>query len=241
MSLLFAVAWLAPAQAGDPALKIPPVKTSIVIEGQAIGIAVWGTVSGAPSGIFRLAMTADLGNLQENLTAVLAARLNRSDRCGERISLERAALAPAEPSGVLTAYMHYERFACAKAFGKEVVKRIAGGDAVVEAVLTPSVGENGIALAAEVRKIDAGGSLGELLRSGSFGDSLRERVAAGIESALRKSASLKSIVPAEMESAASIQSARFADGGAGRLWLAMSGEVRLGAEQFRDAAKKLAR
>lgn len=76
-----------------------------------------------PSGVFRLAMTADLGNFQENLTPVLAARLNRSDRRGERLTVERAVLAPAEPSGALRAYVHYERFACAKAFGKEVVKR----------------------------------------------------------------------------------------------------------------------
>jgi hypothetical protein len=237
-NLLIAVAWVAQAQTGDPELKIAPAKTTIDIEGQAVEIAVWGTVAAAPSGGFRLALTADLGNFQEHLTAVLAAQLNRSERCGERISVERAELTPAEPSGVLKAYVHYERFACAKAFGKEAVRRLAGGNAVVEAVLTPSIGENGIALAAEVRKIDADGSLGELLRSGPFGDSMREKMAAGMESAARKSANLKSVLPPEMESAASIRSVRFADGGAGRLRLEMSGEVRLGAEQFRDAAKK---
>jgi hypothetical protein len=240
-SFLVAVAWLAQAQTGDPALKIPPVKTSLNLEGQAVEIAVWGSVSAAPSGGFRLAMTADLGNFQENLTPVLAAQLNRSERCGDRLTVERAVLAPAQPSGVLTANVHYERFACAKAFGKEVVKRLAGGNGVVEATLTPSIGENGIALSAEVRKIDADGSLGELLRSGQFGDSLREKIAASIESTVRKSANLKSMLPAEMERAASIQSVQFADGGAGRLWLTMSGEVRLGAEQFREAARKLAR
>jgi hypothetical protein len=238
-NLLLAVAWLAQAQTGDPGLKIGPAKTTIDIEGQAVEIAVWGTVSAAPSGGFRLALTADLGNLQERLTAVLAAQLNRWERCGERISVERAELTPAEPLGVLRAHVHYERFACAKAFGKEAVKRLAGGNAVVEAVLTLSIGENGIALGAEVRKIDADGSLGELLRSGPLGDSIREKMAAGMESAVRKSANLKRMLPAEMESAASIRSVQFADGGGGRLWLTLSGEVRLGAEQFWEAAKKL--
>jgi hypothetical protein len=182
----------------------------------------------------------DLGNFQENLTPVLAAQLNRSDRCGERLSVERATVAPAAPSAVLTAYVHYERYACAKAFGKEIVKRLTGGNGVVEVNLTPSVAENSIALAAEARKIDADGSLGELLRSGSLGDSIRAKIAASIESAIRKSANLKSALPAEMENVAAIQTVQFADRGAGRLWLAISGEVRLSAEQMRDVAKRLA-
>jgi len=142
---------------------------------------------------------------------------------------------------VLTAYVHYERFACVKAFGKEIVKRLAGGNGVVEVNLAPSVGENRIALAAQVRKVDADGSLGELLRSGSLGDSIRDKIAASIESAIQKSANLKSTLPAEIESVAAIQTVQFADGGAGRLWLTITGEVRLSAEQFRDVAKKLAR
>jgi len=231
VGLSLAAVCLAQAQTGNLTLKIPPVKISLDLKGQPVEFTAWGAVSAAPSGIFRLAMTVDMGNFQENLTPVLAAQLNRSDRCGERLSLERATLAPAAPSAVLTAYVHYERFACVKAFGKQVVKRLAGGNGVVEVNLVPSVGENRIALAAEVRKIDADGSLGELLRSGSLGDSIREKIAASV---------LKSALPAEMESVAAIQTVQFADGGAGRLWLAISGEVRLSAEQFRDAAKKLA-
>jgi hypothetical protein len=235
-----AVVCLAQAQTGNLTLKIPPVKTSLNLEGQPVEITVWGAVSAAPSGIFRLAMTVDLGNLQQNLTPVLAAQLNRSDRCGERLSVERAVLSPAAPSAALTAHVHYERFACVKAFGKEIVKRLAGGNGVVEVNLTPSVGENGIMLAAQVLKMDADGSLGELLRSGSLGDSIREKIAASIESAIRKSANLKSTLPAAIENVAAIQTVQFADGGAGRLWLTIAGEVRLSAEQFRDVAKMLA-
>jgi hypothetical protein len=110
-----------------------------------------------------------LSNFQENLTPVMAAQLNRSDRWGE-------------------AYVHYERFTCVKAFGKEIVKRLVGGNGVVEVNLSPLVRENRIVLAAEVRKIDADGSLGEVLRSGSLGDSLRQKIAASIESSVQKSA-----------------------------------------------------
>ena len=57
---------------------------------------------------------------------------------------------------------------------------------MIEAALTPSIGEGGIALSIEVQKMDADGSLGELLRSGALGDSMREKVAAAVESAVRK-------------------------------------------------------
>jgi hypothetical protein len=184
-------------------------------------------------------MTVDLGGFQENLTPVLAAQLNRSDRCGERLSVQHAALAPVAPSAVLTANVHYERFACAKAFGKQIVTRLAGGNAVVEVNLTPSVAENRIALTAQVRKIDADGSLGDLLRSGSFGDSIRRKIASSIESAIQKSANFKSTLPSAIENVAALETVQFADGGAGRLWLTITGEVRLSAEQFQDVTRKL--
>ena len=227
------------AQTNILTLRIPPVKTSLNLEGHPVGITAWGTVSAAPSGIFQLAVTVDLGEFQENLTPVLSAQLNRSDRCGERLSVERAVLAPAAPSSVLTADVHYERFGCVKAFGKEVVKKLVGGNGVVEVSLTPSVGESGIALTAQVRKVDADGSLGELLRSGPLGDSIREKIAASIQSAIQKSANLKSTLPSQIGSTAAIQTVQFADGGSGRLWLLVAGEVRLSAEQLRDVAKEL--
>jgi hypothetical protein len=135
--------------------------------------------------------------------------------------------------------VHYERYACAKAFGKEMVKRLVGGNAVAEVALTPSVGENRVAIGAEVRKIDADGSLGEMLRSGSLGDSLRQKIAASIENAIRKSANLQAALPEKVESVASLQSVQFADGGGGRLWLALAGEVRLTPEQFQGLAREM--
>jgi len=223
------------------ALKIPPVKTTLNLQGQAVDFTAWGTVSAASGDVYRLAATVDLGNFQENLTPVMAGELNRSQRCGERLSVERAVLVPAAPSALLTAHVHYERFTCVKALGKEIVKRLVGGNGVVELNLTPSVAENQIALNAEVKKIDADGSLGELLRSGSLGDSLKRKIAASIESAVQKSANLKSTLPAAIATAVVIEPPQFADGGAGRLWLAVAGQVHLSAEQFRAVANQLVR
>ena len=213
-------------------LKLPPVRTSIALEGQPVAITVWGAVSPA-----HLSATVDLGDFQGHLTPILAAQLNRSDKCGERLSVEKATLAP---SGLLTANVHYEHFACAKAFGKEITKRLVGGDAVVEVNLTPSVADNHIAMDAEVRKIDADGSLGEALHSGSFGDSIRQKISANIESSVRKSADLKSALPAGVESVLTLRKVQFADGGSGRLWLAIDGELHLAPEQFQGLTKEMA-
>jgi len=227
--LIFAVVCLAQTDT----FKLPPLKSSLTLEGQPVAITFWGAVS--PS---HLSATADLGDFQDHLTPILAAQLNRSDKCGERLTVEKAVLAP---SGLLIANVHYERYACAKAFGKEINKRLVGGEAVVEVNLTPSVADNHIAMEAEVRKIEADGSLGEALHSGSFGDSIRQKIAANIESSVRKSADLKSALPAGMESVLTLRTVRFADGGSGRLWLTIEGELHLTAEQFQVLTKGLSR
>ena len=86
-----------------------------------------------------------------------------------------------------------------------------------------------------MRKIEADGSLGDLLRSGSLGDSLREEISDSIESAIQKAADLKGILPAAIGNAVTIETVQFADGGAGKLWLTIGGEVRLSADQLRHA------
>jgi hypothetical protein len=233
--LLLTTISLAQAPIENPTLKIPPVNASINLDQQPVEITVWGTVSPGPSGTFALALTVDLGSFQEHLTPILAAHLNRLDRCGDRLSVERAVVAP---SGLLTANVNFERYGCVKAFGKEIAKRLVGGKGLIEVNLTPSVAENEIEIAAEVRKIDADGSLGEVLRSGSFGDSIRQKIAESVESSIQKAANLKSALPAALENAVSIDSVQFADGGSGRLWLTIAGEVRLSAEELRRAVAK---
>lgn len=224
------------APAADLKLDIPPIKASLNLEGQPTAITVWGSISTASSGVFRLSLVVDLSDLQKNLVPLLGAQLNRSDRCGERLTVQGAELAPAPPSGILTAYVHYERFGCVKALGKEIVRRLVGGNGVVEVNVAPSVVENRPALTAQVRKIDADGSLGEVLSSGSLRDTIREKLQAGIESAIQKAASLKSTLPAGIEDGAVLQTVQFSDGGAGHLWLKIDGEVRLTDQQFHGLA-----
>jgi hypothetical protein len=234
------VAFLAgPVQAEDLVLKLPPVKTSFDLDGQHLQIAAWGTLTGSSSGLFRLGLTADFSDLQQDITGLLRAQLDRSDRCGERLSVEQASLAPMPPSGNLTVHMHYERWGCAKAFGKEVAKRLVGGNGLVEVKLTLTVEASGISLTSEVQKMEADGSLGEVLRSGSMGASFREKIRNSIQSALQKGMNPKSALPPELESALTIRSAHFADSGDGRLWIDLDAEVRLSSEQIQTLSHQL--
>jgi hypothetical protein len=225
------------AAAEDLTLRIPPVKTSWSIDHQPLTIVASGTITqvsaSGRAAVFRVALDADLADLQRQITPLLKSQLDRSQTCGERIAIEHATLVPQPPASLLTVHLHYERWACAKAFGKQVAKRLAGGNGVVPVKLTPEVEQNSVRLAPQVGNIEADGSLGELLRSGSLGATLREKVSAAIVSAVQKGANLNASLPPAVESVATLRSARFRDAGAGNLGLTLEGEARLSEEQVR--------
>lgn len=224
---------VAPLAAQDLTLTIPPVRTSFDVDNQPVAITASGTISrishGGGEEVFRLRVTANLADLQANMTAVLRAQLDRSERCGDRIAIQSATLAPADPASLLTTRLHYERWACVKALGKQITSRLAGGDALVKVKITPAVeADRAVKLEPEVGEIEADGSLGELLRSGSLGDALRQKRHASLESALEKgTAHLNATLPPAAQSYAAIRSAEFRDAGAGRLEVVLVGEIRI--------------
>jgi hypothetical protein len=127
--LVFIVVSAVTAQTGEIVLSIPRTTASFDAGGHPVAVTAWGSLSRASGEVFRLTLTADLGDLQQNVTPLLRSQVDRSDRCVERLSVERASLAPAAPDSLLTATVHYERWGCMKAFGKEVNKRLVGGNA----------------------------------------------------------------------------------------------------------------
>jgi len=221
------------ASAQDETFRIPPVKIPIVIDNQPVTIATAGTLTGSLDS-FKLKLTADLADLQDHLTSLLQAQLNRSDRCGERLSVERVTLIPMAPRSLLTAYVHYERWACVKMWGKEVAKRLVGGNGVLPVTLTPSLAEEGqVKLTPEIGRIEADGSLGEVLQSPSFGDKLRDKISESILSAMRKITNLTATLPPDVARVASLRSVQFADGGSARLLLEIEGDVHISANEVR--------
>jgi hypothetical protein len=237
----------APIFGGDKSqsFKIPPVKIPLKIKDQQVTIVASGLVTMAAKdhglNILSVEFTADLADLQQNFTAVLASELDKDDRCGDRIQIEDAKLTPAEPASLVVVRLHYERWGCAKLLGKQKVKRLIGGNAVVQMTLTPSVGESHteLRLAAELGPIEADGSLGELLRTGNLGELLREKIQAAILSAVQKGLDLGAILPPALQGSVMIQDARFRDAGAGRLIVALDGQVRITDEQLGAFSKEL--
>ena len=218
------------AQAADTRLEIPPLKTSVDLDGKPLHFTVWGDLDlRGPT----LRATVDLSDLQANLTPILAPHIERSEHCGERLELQRTTLAPHDADALLTAYVHVERYGCVKAFGKQMVKRLVGGNGVIEVLLKPAITPDGIHLNAEVRGMQADGSLGDVLNSGQFGDRLREKIAASVERALQRSANLKAALPAEIDQALSLRAVHFADGRDGHLWLSIDADVHLTPDQLR--------
>jgi hypothetical protein len=184
--------------------------------------------------MFQVDLTADLKDLQRNLLPLLRAEMDRNDKCGDRIALQEATLVPAAPAGLLTARLHYERYACAKALGKEIVKRLVGGNATVEVRLTPHVEDHQmVKLTAEVTVKDADGSLAEVLGSGDFGDKLRDKITTSLQKALRKATDRNATLPPALREIASLDEARFADNGNGALALQVLGTIRLSPDQVK--------
>ena len=221
-------------QADDAVLRIQTVKTSFTIDNRPVEISASGVLSKVANDVFQLRLAADLAGLQENITDLLRPQVDKSNKCGERVSLERATLVPAAPASLLTVYVHYEKWACAKAFGKEIVKRLVGGNGVVPITLTPVVeGNKSVRLDGQVGEIQADGSLGEALRSGSFGASLQEKIRAALLSSIQKGTNLAAALPPGLDNFASIRSAQFADAGEGRLGVALTGEIRMPGDKLR--------
>lgn len=237
--------WTIPAHAQNVTFKIPPVKIPLKIKDQSVTITASAIVSmhskDQKTSMFKLELTADLGELQQNITPLLASQLDKNDACGERIAIEHADLTPIEPASLAVVQLHYERWACAKVLGKEKSKRLVGGNAVIEVKLTPAIEENKteLRLVPEVGRIDADGSLGELLRTGTLGDMIRDKIRTSILSAMEKGANLSATLPSALQGHAAIQNAEFKDGRTGRLIVVLEGEGQITREQIQELAKQI--
>ena len=225
--------------AADLQFDIPQLRTSLQVGDQAVAVSVSGRVAGRGESI-GISLDADLTDLQAKILPILAAQLKQDNRCGDRMSVEQATLEPAAPGALLTATVHYEKWGCAKAFGKEMVKRLVGGNATVRARLTPSVDSaTDVHIHAEVLPVEADGQLGEILRSGQMGAALQEKIRHTLESDLEKSVNLKASLPPSAQSIASIRSAAFRDAGDRRLALALAGELHVKPEDAAAFAEQL--
>jgi hypothetical protein len=233
------------APAENLTLRIPPVKIPFTVKDQAVTITASALISMVSRAgdleVFKLDLSADLADLQRNMTGLLSSQLDKDDHCGDRIAIQNATLMPAEPASVATVQLHYERWACIKAFGKQQAKRVVGGNAVIPVKLTPGLEENNaeLRLVPEVGTIEADGSLGELLRSGAVGEMIRDKIRSAILSAMKKGTNLSATLPPAAQGYVTIENAAFRDGGSGRLMVVLDGELRITKEQVQMLSKQV--
>jgi len=233
---------IASANSGQQfAFNLPPVKNSIAYANQPIDIITSGLVSrGVAEGgqnTFKLELTADLSDLQHEITEVLRDQLEKADRCGEQITIRNATLTPAEPASLVDVQLHFERWAC---FGKGPGTEMAEGNATIEVKLTPAVGEDGtLRLVPEMKRIDAEGLVGELLRSASLGETLRDEIKDSLLAVVRQSGDFKSTLPPAAQGYAKLQRAQFQGTGSGKLMVVLDGEVRVSDEKAASLTSEL--
>jgi hypothetical protein len=225
-------------------LNLPKVTNSITVAGQSVSIPASGAVSRSSAenspNLFSLKLTADLSDLQQNITGILRSALNRSPRCGDHIEIQQASLTPLAPASLVVAHIHYERWICPPGPSWQSPMEAVAGDGTLEVKLTTSLEPNtGLGLVSEITRVDADRLLRDLLRSGDLGVTLREQITASLLSAMQKGTDFKSTLPPAAQPSAILQKAQFQDAGADQLNLVLEGQLQFTEEQAEQFATQL--
>jgi hypothetical protein len=228
------------ASAQDVTFNLPPVKDLADVGSRVISVVASGVLSQTEAQgnlrTFRLDSNLDLTDLQQNITAIMNAQLHEGSACGERLNLRSANILPAPPATVLKLQLHFERWLCA---GRSSPTELAESDGAVEVKATPSVQNSTLTMATAFSRIDAKGMMADDLRSGDLGDDLRDKVAKALLLAVQSGGVFKTSLPQALQSTATLQSAKFQDGGAGILRMVLTGQVQLSNEQATLLANQL--
>jgi len=228
----------------DLAFTLPAASHPVSIANQTIGVPVAGTLiqtaSQGSQRTFKLELIADLSDLQQNITTLLRAQLERSETCGQRVAIQQATLMPSTPAGLLVVKLHYERWTCARTFGQQSSTELAEEEGTVEVKLTAAVEKpNTLKIAAALGRVDATGMMGDALRSGSLGEDLQNTVAESVLTAAQTGSNFRITLPPAVQNSAAIQSARFQDTGVGGLSVVLDGQIEISNEQADALASQL--
>lgn len=228
----------------DVSFTLPKVTNSVIVAHRTIPVAVSGELSQiAAQGdqrTFQLELTADLSDLQQNVTELLRDQLDTSETCGQRISIQQATLTPATPASLLVMRLHFERWMCTRTFGQQTSNELAEADGMVQIKLTAAVeAPNTLKITASFARIEATGMLEESLRSGPLGEVMLDKVAQSVQSAARAASDLKVALPPAVHNSAVIQSAKFRDVGVDGLSVVLDGQIEISNEQAVQLANQL--
>jgi hypothetical protein len=222
------------------AFDLPPLRNSITLGNQAIAISTSGAVSkgvaDAGQNSFKLELTIDLSDLRQNFTLALRAQLDRSNRCGERIAVQTATLDAQPPAALAIVRLHYERWVCLGGAGNEIVE----GNGTIQIKLTAAVAEDGtLRIDSALGRIEAEGLVGEQLRSGSLGDTVREQVAQTLLTTVQGGSDFKVTLPPSAQGNATLHRAQFQGTSSGKLWAVLDGEIRVSNDKVASLTSEL--
>lgn len=225
----------------DLTFAITPVESSVRFDNQPIAITTSGVISkGADEGgqkTFKFQLIVDVADLQQNITEVLRAELDRAESCGEQIAIQSATLTPREPASLVVVRLHFERWACRS---RDSIQEMVEGSGTFEVKLTPAIADDGsLRLVPEIGHVDAEGFLGELLRSGSLGDALRDKITESILSVAQRGADFKTTLPPAAQGNAALRQARFEGTGSGKLKVILDGEIRVSNDKATSLASEM--
>lgn len=224
-------------QADEAAFVIPGRKSSITIGGESVGVITSAVVRrpGVSDGdTYKVDVTTDLAELQENIGTILAATSNKDDRCGERIRVQEATITPELPSVTAMIRIHYERWVCSPGYGG--TREMTEGNAAVTMKLVAAIGGDGrVQISAEDVEVEADQFLVDLLKSGALGQELREKIAATVATAI---ADVKTSLP-PVGNAAIARSVRFESLREGELSAVVSGQLQMSPEQAKIFGEQL--
>jgi len=125
-------------------------------------------------------------------------------------------------------------------FGKDRPNKLIGGNGIIEVKLTPAVDQGTtLRLVPTVGRIEAEGALGELLRSGSLGDELREKIRDSLLHAIEKGTDFKATLPPVVQDYVVLESAQFKDAGGGDLDLNLQGRFQISDTQIQELTNQV--
>jgi hypothetical protein len=118
-------------------------------------------------------------------------------------------------------------------FGKQNMNEIVEGNGTIEVKLIPAVADDGtLRLMAQIGHVDAEGLVGELLRSETLGEALRNKISDSVLSTLRQGGDFKAALPTGARTYATLRRAQFQGTGSGRLIAVLDGDIRVSNENL---------
>lgn len=221
----------------QPIFTLPASTNSATIGSQTIAVRTSGTIFRTPaerlSSVVHLQIVANLGDLQQSITPVLQSLLAHSDPCGERVTVQQAMVSTASPTTDVWMQLHLERWTCMGPAGTKAPVALMEGNGAIIVKITPAIQKDGsLVILARTEAVEASGVLAEMLRSGSLGDVVLEKIKDSFCIALQKGLDLNMMLHPVRSDSGAIETAKFVrDSKTGTLAIALDGHLRPSAEQ----------